>query len=72
MQERSGKQIKPPKKAGVTLQLLDYWVADRFCVPLLHKIGVQLAHRQPPGLADRLCLLHTGIYLYSQLQLANR
>ncbi len=46
--------------------------ATDFIYLFFHKIGVQLAHRQPPGLADRLCLLHTGICWCSQLQLAHR
>jgi hypothetical protein len=67
----SGKRVAAARTRQ-TKQILDYAIGSRFCVPLLHKIGVQLAHRQPPEPADRLCLLHTGICWRSQLQLAHR
>ena len=60
MRKLSDKRVAAARTRQ-TEQILDYAIGNRFCVPLLHKIGVQLAHRQPPGLADRLCLLHTGI-----------
>jgi hypothetical protein len=61
-----------PLGHGKRSRSLTTGLATDFMYLFLVRTGVQLAHRQPPGLADRLCFLHTGIHLYSQLQLAHR